>query len=68
MLMLQKFLIIVIDIIALTLCFTLGVWILSWIFEGTSIFNPTTIIEGFVFSIIYLPIQYWLSKRTQKKR
>ncbi len=63
---LQKFLISIGAIIALTLCFAFVNWILNWIFEGVSNFNPKTIVQGFVFSIIYLPIQYWLSKRGQK--
>lgn len=66
--LLQNILIAIAAIIALTFCFVLVLWILNWIFDATSNFDSRTILQGFVFSIIYLPIQYWLSKRVQKKK
>ncbi len=66
--LLQKILIAIASIIALTFCFDLVMWILNWIFDDTSNFNLWTIVQGFIFSIIYLPIQYWLSKRAQNRK
>lgn len=66
--LLKNILIAIVSIIALTFCFVLVLWILNWIFDGTSNFDPRTIVQGVVFSIIYLSAQYWLSKRAQKKK
>lgn len=54
-------------VIFLTVLYVLVTWIFDWIFDGDSKFNPMNIVQGLVFSIIYLPIVHWIYKRGEVK-
>ncbi len=59
---------IVVQLTVMTILYTFAMWLLGVLFEHTSTFGWNLIIQGMIFSVIFVPISMWLNKRYSRKK
>ncbi len=56
----------IVTVIVLAIIFSFVYWLIGLIFHGDSTFDWTTLIQGLIFALIYVPLaRYMRKKRSQ---
>ena len=66
--MTKKILKIVVQIVVTAIIYTITLWLFGYIFDGISAFDWMLLLQGLIFSIIFVPFSNWMSRRAEKRR
>ncbi len=61
----KKIITFILQVITVTACFTICMWLFNVVFDKESAFNVEMLLQGLVFSIIYVPLSSWWSARSR---